>query len=566
MGKSSDVGPTDGSFEARLNTMYRREFLRRSAMAAASVAVLACTPSGPAVNTLTAKPSLVPVKGGTLTWGQWDKIDSIDPALTTGAAAGEIAQNILDTLITLDADQKPHPSLATRWTIDDNAKKFTFTLRDGVKFHDGSTLTAAAVKGSFDRILEPKLKAGAVVSLIGPIDTITTPSENTVVFTFKTGYPAFMLQIWRYFFGILSPKYLDSLKPGDSAVAPVGSGPFKFANRSADGVVTLEAFADYAWGNETFTNRAAPYLRTVKFRAITDASTRVATLESGENLLIDEVTEADYARLKADKKYTFVNSPRASHTLGFFMNVTRAPTDDRAVREAVNWAVDRKSIVEKLFFGVHKVSVGPLSEGVWARLDEIEKSLGFYPAKAKSVLENAGWKAGTSGPIREKGGQKLEILLATFRSPWTDIAEAMQSQLRDVGIDLKVQKMERGPYLDYVRAYKHNMAATASTSVDPDGVLRIVYHSSGRGSGSNFANVNDTALDALLVKGQSQELGTAERRKTYEDAQRRVMEILPYVGVMSQVRVEAMSTKVHGFRAGPDGLTGAALNDVWVEA
>jgi len=247
------------------------------------------------------------------------------------------------------------------------------------------------------------------------------------------------------------------------------------------------------------------------------------------------------------------------------MNVTRAPTDEKPVREAVNWAIDRKSIVEKLFFGVHKVSVGPLSEGVWARLQEIETSLGFDPAKARTLLENAGWKVGASAPIREKAGQKLEILLATFRSPWSEIAEAMQSQLRDVGIDLKVQKMERGPYLDYVRAYKHNMAATASTSVDPDGVLRIVYHSSGRGSGSNFANVNDPALDALLVKGQGQELGTAGRKKTYEDAQRRVMEILPYVGVMSQVRVEAMSTKVHGFKPGPDGLTGAPLNDVWVD-
>src|SRR6266508_2143382 len=159
-----------------LSEMRRREFLRRSALAAASVAIFACTPAaGPL-----AKPSASPSKGGTLTWGQWDKIDVIDPALTTGAAAGEIAQNILDTLITLDADQKPHPSLATKWTIEDNAKKFTFTLRDGVKFHDGTPLTAAAVKGSFERILDPKLKAGAVVSLIGPIDTITTPNDSTV--------------------------------------------------------------------------------------------------------------------------------------------------------------------------------------------------------------------------------------------------------------------------------------------------------------------------------------------------------------------------------------------------
>ena len=544
--------------------LYRREFLRRSALAAASVAALACTP-GTTTASPAAKASLTPVRGGTITWGLWDRVDVIDPALTTGAASGEIVQNILDTLITLDSEQKFRPALATKWAIEDGGKKFTFTLRDGVKTHDGGTITADAVKRSFERILDPKLKAGAVVSLVGPIDTITTPDPTTVVFNFKQPYYAFMLQIWRYFFGILSPKYLDSLKPGDSAIAPVGSGPFKFVSRSPDGVITLDAFAEYSWGSEIYANRAAPYLSQIKFRAITDASTRVATLESGENLVVDEISEADYARLKADKRFTFVNSPRASHTIGFSMNVTKAPTDDRAVREAVNWAVDRKSIVEKLFFGVHKVSVGPLSEGVWGRLDEIEKSFSFDPAKAKSVLENAGWKVAASGPIREKGGQKLEILLGTFRSPWTEIAEAMQAQLRDVGIDLKVQKMERGPYLELVRAYRHNMAASSTTAIDPDGILRVCYHSANRVSGSNFSNTSDPALDALLVKGQGQELNTAERRKTYEDAQRKIMEILPYVGVMSQVRVEAMSTRVHGFKPGPDGLTATAMNDVWLE-
>jgi len=543
--------------------MYRREFLRRSALAAASLAVFACAPgaTGPA-----ASAALKPVKGGTLTWGLWDKIDVIDPALTTGAAAGEIAQNILDTLITIDSDQKLYPALASKWTITDSSKTFTFTLRDGVKFHDGSTLTAAAVKGSFDRILDPKTKAGAVVSLVGPIDKITTPDDKTVVFSFKQPYPAFMLQIWRYFFGVLSPKYLATLKPGDVAAEPVGSGPFMFAGRSSDGVVTIKAFADYNWGNELFKNRGAAYLDQLKFRAITEPSTRVATLESGENLFIDEIPEADYARLKEDKRFRFVQSPRASHTLGFSMNVTKAPTDDHAVREAVNWAVDRKSIVDKIFFGVHHVSMGPLSEGVWARDESIEKSLGYDPAKAKKILDDAGWKAGASGPIREKSGQKLEIALATFRSPWTEIAQAMQSQLRDIGIDLKVQVMERGPYLDFVRAYKHNMAATSSTAIDPDGILRVCYHSANRVSGSNFSNTNDPQLDALLVKGQSQDLSTPERKQTYVDAQKRVMEILPFVGVMSQVRVEAMSTKVHDFKPGPDGLTGTAMNDVWLES
>ena len=540
--------------------MRRRELLRRSALAAASAAVLACAPGA----VTGSRPNASPRKGGTVTWGQWDKIDVIDPALTTGAASGEIAQNVLDTLITMDADQKFYPGLATKWTIEDSSKKFTFTLRDGVKFHDGSMLTSAAVKGSFDRILDPKTKAGAVVSLVGPIDKITTPDERTVVFTFKQPYPAFMLQIWRYFFGVLSTKYLATLKSGDVAAEPVGSGPFKLAGRSPDGVVTLEAFPDYAWGADIFKNRAAPYLERLKFRAITEPSTRVATLESGENLLIDEIPEADYARLRGDDRFRFVLSPRASHTLGFSMNVTKPPTDDHAVREAVSWAVDRMTIVEKVFFGVHHATVGPLSEGVWARDESIEKMFAFDPARARRILDDAGWKLG-SGPIRQKSGQNLEILLVTFRSPWTEIAQALQSQLRDVGIDLKIQPLERGPYLDLVRSYKHNMAATSSTSIDPDGILRVCYHSSNRGSGSNFSNLADPALDALLVRGQSQELNTQERRQTYLDAQKRVMDILPFVGVMSQVRVEAMSNKVHDFKPGPDGLTGTPMNDAWLE-
>lgn len=562
--------------DEKLFELSRREFLRRSAWASAAAIAAACAPAATPPGAATASPGgaatvaptaavLTPKKGGTLTWGLWDKTDSIDPALTSGAAAGEIVQNVTDTLISMDANQKFIPALATKWTVEDGGKKFTFTLRDDVKFHDGSTLTPAAVKGSFERIRAPELKAGSVVALLGQMDQITTPDAKTVVFTFKQPYHAFLLQIWRYFFGILSPKQLETLKVGEAVKTPIGSGPFKVVGRSADGVWTIEAFPDYRWGSEIFQNKAAPYLAGMKLRTITEASTRTATLESGENLVIDEITEADYARLKNDKKYTFVESPRASHTIGFSMNVKQAPTDEKPVREAVNWAVDRKSIVDKLFFGVHKVSVGPLSQGVWSRLESLESAFGYDPAKAKKILDDAGWKAGASGPIREKAGKKLEILLATFRSPWTEVAEAMQSMLREVGVDLKVQKMERAPYLDFVRAYKHNMAATSSTSVDPDGILRVVYHSAGLKGGSNFSSLNDPALDALLVKGQGQELGTADRRKTYEDAQKLIMDHVPFVGVFSQVRITAMAAKVKGFKPGPDGFTAFALNDVWLD-
>jgi len=503
-----------------------------------------------------------PRKGGTLTWAQWDANTDIDPATSSGASATEVLNNVLDTLVAMDADQKIYPLLAAKWWSENEGRKHTFTLRDDVKFHDGSTLNAGAVKRTLERILDPATKAAGVVPLMGPIDKIDSPDAKTVVVSFKEPYPNFLQNMWRPYFGILSPKQLDSLKPGDKVTAPVGSGPFKFANRSADGVITLEAFPDYAWGPETLKNRKAPYLQQIKFRTVTEAATRVATLESGEYLLIDELSEPDYARLKNDKRFRFADTPRRGLSLGFHVNVQKAPMDDKAVREAMNWAVDRKSIVERLFFGVHKVAVGPLSEGVWARLDELEKRFTFDPAKAKQVLDAGGWKPGAGG-IREKGGQRLSVVLATFRSPWTEMAEAIQSQMRDVGIDLQVQKMERGPYLDFVRAYNHHLCASAGTDIDPD-QLRIRFHSSNI-KVSNFANLADPQLDALLVKGSQQVAGSAERRKTYEDAQRRLMDLLPFVSIMSQVRVEAMSSKVHSLKMGPEGLNALPLTDVWLD-
>jgi peptide/nickel transport system substrate-binding protein len=328
-------------------------------------------------------------------------------------------------------------------------------------------------------------------------------------------------------------------------------------------VVTIEANPEYAWGPETLKNRQAPYIQSAKFRAVTEGSTRLATLESGESLVIDEVSEPDYARVKGDSRFKFVETPRRSHTFGFFMNVGLAPTNDPAVREAVNWAVDRASIVGKLFFGVHRTAAGPLSEGVWGRLDELDQRFSYDPKKASQLLEEADWKAGSDG-IRAKDGQRLSLVLATFRSPWTEMAEAMQAQVREAGIDLQVQKMERGPYLDFVRGYKHHLCATASTSLDPDGILRVVYHSGNRPR-NNFANLADPVLDALLDQGARQEINSPERRKTYEDAQRRVMELLPFVGIMSQVRVQAMAKKVNDFEMGPDGLSAAKLTSVWLD-
>jgi len=542
----------------------RRELMRRTALAGLATGLAACVPgTGGGPTAAPAAASASPRHGGTLTWGQWDSNDSIDPANPSGASGTEVINNIVDTLVALDDKATIIPGLATTWVMDGEGRKFTFTLRDGVKFHDGTPFDAASMKRSLERIINPATKAASMAALLGPVDTITAPDARTLVVAFKQPNPLFLLALWRSWFGPLSPRYLDTLKPGDPATTPVGTGPFKFVGRSADGVYTLAANADYAWAPANFQNKGAPYLDGLKFRSIPEPGTRLATLESGENLFIDEASEADYNRLKDDKRFAFVLSPRRGLGVGFTINVTKPPTDDRAVREAMSWAVDRKTIVDRLFFGVHKVCVGPLGEGVWGRLDDLEKTFSFEPGKAKQLLDAAGWTAGNDG-IRAKGGQRLTLSLVTFGSPWSEMSAVVQSQLRDIGMEVQVQAMARAAYLDYVRAYKHNLCQSAGTNFDPD-ELRVRYHSAGVKL-ANFSGLADASLDALLTKGSQQQVGSDERRKTYEDVQRRLVELIPTISIMTQYRVEASAAKVHGIKMNPTGLNAFPISDAWVES
>jgi peptide/nickel transport system substrate-binding protein len=233
------------------------------------------------------------------------------------------------------------------------------------------------------------------------------------------------------------------------------------------------------------------------------------------------------------------------------------------VRQALSWAVDRKSIVDHLFFGRHTVAVGPLAEGVWSRLDGLETAYTYDPARARQILDAAGWVAGSDG-IRRKDGQRLSLILATFREPWTQIAQAAQASAREVGIDLQVQMMARGPYLDVIRRGEHHLCASAGTSLDPD-ELRSRYHSANIGV-SNFSSLRDAQLDEQLTLGAGQMMGSSERRKTYETVQRRLMDLLPFVSVMSQHRLQAMSARVHNFTMRPDALNASPIGDVYLDS
>ncbi|TMB91498.1 MAG: hypothetical protein E6J38_13550 [Chloroflexi bacterium] len=557
----------------RLDKLDRREFLVLGGTAAAAAALAACTPSTSAPATsasAAATPSAAPKRGGTLTWGQTQDNTQLDPALINGGAAFETVGNLTDSLVSMDSDLKLHPWLATKWTIEDNSKKYTFTLRDDVTFHDGTRFDSTAVKRTFERIVDPRTKAAQAAGLLGAVDHIDAPDPRTVVMFFKDPQPLILLSIWRQFFGIISPKQLDTLKPGEViTTAPVGTGPFKWISRTADGVNIMERNPDYKWGPEFRSNKGAAYFDGMRGRRVPDPSTKTATLESGENLLIDDLAEADYARLRNDKRFTFVQGPQKGPAYGFQFNMRKptSPVSELAVRQALNWAVDRQGITDKILFGVHHPLVGPLSEGVWGRLDELEKTYPYAGDKKKAgdILDAAGWKVGATG-IREKNGVKLSLILATRQEqvPQKDLAGAMPLQMREIGVDIQVQSMPQNNWLDFTRAYKHDLCDAPGSNFDPD-ELRQRFHTNGIG-GVNYAGLSDPQLDDLFVKGQNAPLGSDQRRQVYADIQKRFMDLAVLLPLITLIRTEAFTSKVHGLVMEPTGLVPMPHLDLWVES
>jgi peptide/nickel transport system substrate-binding protein len=551
-----------------MGTVNRREFLALSGAAAAAAALAACTPTatGPIASGPAASASVAPKKGGRLTWGQVADNSLVDFSMVQTSSAYEVAGNMSDGLVSIDAKGDLHPWLATKWSVENDAKKFTFTLRDDVTFHDGTPFDSGAVKKTFERVADPRTKATQGAIYLGPLDHVETPDPRTAVLIYKDPHPLLLINLWQRTLGILSPKQLDTLKPGDITTAPVGTGPYKFGSRAADGAVTVERNPDYRWGPEFKKNRGAPYLDSITFRRVGEASTRTATLESGESLLVEDLPDTDYARLKDDKRFSFLQVARRGPGYGFLFNTKKAPASDLAVRQAMNWAVDRQAIVDRILFGVHHPLVGPLTEGVWGRLDELEKTIPYAGDKKKAadILQAAGWTVGAGG-IREKGGQKLSMLLVEQPDyPKNDIAAAVQLQVREVGIDLQIQVMPPANFLDFVRAYKHDMCDTRGANFDPD-ELRQRFSSSGIGT-LNYTNLTDPQLDALLVKGQLAPVGSDARRQAYADVQRRMMDLLPMLSMITPIRTYAMTSRLHDFTADVTGSTAFPLTDSWLDS
>jgi peptide/nickel transport system substrate-binding protein len=488
--------------------------------------------------------------GGRLIFGlSWEPA-GIDPHVSGSAECRIISKLVFEGLVRQTPDGT-FPSLATDWEISDDGMTYTFHLRDDVTFHDGTPFNAEAVKYSLDRIVDPATKSESAASLIGPYESTEIVDDYTVRIHLSEPYAPFLTFLAHPIIAMVSPAAAEKWGE-DFDDHMVGTGPFIFKEWVRQDHMTVVRNPDYNWGPASFDHQGPAYLDEIVFKFIPEATVRVGTLETGEVDMINEVPPLDFERLAADPAYNMYTVIRLGAPFAIGMNVTRPPLDDLRVRQALEYAIDRQGIVDTLFPGVSPAVSGPLTPnllGYWAGAEEM---YGYDPAKAKSLLEEAGWVDTDGDGIRDKDGQPLQLWWPAFRFERTnEVAEMVQAQLKEVGINLKVDVLTFAAINEAWNKCEHNLVHFGFLGPDPD-VLSVLFLSSNVGSGWAATCIKDDQIDDLLTRGRAT-TDKDERIAIYTEVQQIIMDKALIVPIRAYTLLIATRAELKGMQFDPVG-------------
>jgi peptide/nickel transport system substrate-binding protein len=406
------------------DSRFRRLVLPLAALAAASLALAGCA-EGTATSSSTGSPT-------TLTVGLSQNPDTLDPAATSLIGATKVDAQIFDTLVYRIGGGDWTPGLATDMKVNSDATVYTFTLRKGVKFQDGTPFNGDAVKATLDHIAAQK--SGSAVSALGAYEKTEVVDATTVKVDFSTSYPAFYNLVSGTPFGISSPTAMK--KYGDDyGTHPVGTGPFTFKSFTSGSAVELTRNADYTWGPKAY-GTGASKLKTLTFRILTDSTSQSNALTTGEIDVADGLSTQDTSTAKAAGK-TITKQDAGGMPYGYMLDAAKAPTDDVAVRQAIVHAVNTKSLITTLFDGQYTQADSVLTPSV-AGYESDKSAYAYDPAESKKLLDKAGWVLQSDG-TRVKNGTTLTVDMIDIANFGFDgMSPIIQADLAKVGITAKV--------------------------------------------------------------------------------------------------------------------------------
>ncbi len=508
--------------------------LTRRALFAATGAVLA-------LGTFAA-PTAAQTPPGVLVVGQIAEPKALDPAAVTAVNDFRILMNVYDGLVRYKSGTlEVEPALATNWDISDDGTVYTFTLRDGVAFHDGSAFDAEAVKFNFDRMLNedhPYHDTGPfpLSFFFSAIESTEAVDDMTVRFTLNAPYAPFLSNL-AYPTGLIVSPAAVAQHGADFGRNPSGTGPFMFKEWRSNEAVVVEKNANH-WDG-------APSLDAVIYRPITDANTRVAEMLAGGIDMMVEVPPVSLSQFQGDD-FTVVEQA-GPHVWFLILNAKEGPFANKLVRQAANYAVNKSALVDDVLEGTADVAAGPTPPAfAWAYNEALEP-YPYDPEKAKALIAESGVEdLGLTFYVTEGGSGMLDPVA---------MGTAIQADLSAVGFDVKIETYEWNTFLGEVNPGlegKADMAEMAWMTNDPDTLPYLALRTEAwpDKGGFNSGYYSNPEVDELLNAARVS-TDQAERAELYKKMQEIVQDDAPWVFVANWKQNAVTNDKVENFRLEP---------------
>ncbi|HWK90928.1 MAG TPA: ABC transporter substrate-binding protein [Luteimicrobium sp.] len=498
-----------------------------------------------------------PVDGGALSFAIQNDPISLNPSGTgSGNDTLYVTRQLVDSLLYQDPkDGSLKPWLASKWTASEDAKTFTFTIRDGVTFSDGTALTAKSVKDTFDDIVKNGAKAlNAVPAFVG-LDTITAEGD-TVTVRFKEPNAAFPQATSQVGLGILAASTLatpfDDRADGSKIV---GSGPFVLDHYTKNVETVLKKRDGYTWAPSSFDNTSGAHLASVTFKVVPEAGVRTGTLTSGQSDVIGGVQPNDVSQLEG-AGLPLVYRANPGLVFGLTFNESSPFGKDPELRKAVALAVNPTEVRDTALNDKFAVATSPLGATTPGYAD-VSKDIVTDPDQAKQVLDADGWKAGADG-IRTKDGKQLTFTIEWISNfaPNQTALELIQQQLKAVGIAVKLETGTVPEFLAKLQQGDYDAAWGNSSRADGD-ILRTSFST----AATNYYRIDDPTLEKLLQE-QLAAGDAAKRNDLLAQIQERLVTQHHEVPVHELTSIIGTQKDVHGVTLGADSRLDL-LVDTW---
>lgn len=445
--------------------------------------------------------------------------DRYDPHKSTARSNAEVMYMIGDTLVALDYDMKTlKPNLATSWTVSPDGLVYTFKLRDDVTFCSGRKMTAKDVVATYERWMDPETK-GLVKWRMGDIDKVTAIDDTTVEYKLKKPFSELLYQMTQYFHTIINVEQVKQLGADYGVKAFDGTGPFCMQSWTPRDETVLTKHEGYKWGPPIYASQSAQVDRVI-WKVVPEENTRVTALQSGQADVSQYVPYWSLKDLMADKKLSVSRAENYFWTYFIGFKIDRELMRDEKVRRAINLAVDQRAITEAVTFGFATPADTMLMPGVLDFNSKVDRKVyGENVPEAEKLLDEAGWKKGADG-FRYKDGKKLAPVIYGIAGSFKEIAEAVQGDLRKVGIDLQIQLFDATIAWGKLATQEFDAFGMSFPYVSAGDALNLYFRSANTPT-PNRMNWKDKETDELLDKG-SQALDEKTRSEAYARVQAKV--------------------------------------------